>query len=339
MRGELFDFGFVILVLLAFYSKPRFLYNLGQTLIGRIALLLVVIFMASRDAMVGLAACLLYFDMAANVREGLTGSEDSSSEPGASSDVPAASNAPASDAPASDAPASDAPASDAPASDAPASDAPASDASAPATPAPTASAPATPAPATPAPATPAPATPAPATPAPTPSAPSVASPKPNVTMTEPSKTDMTPEAFRSAHCSLDTNSLVTANGQYVCMSDVQTVFPQIMFPEGQSLCDPCDPSCVFQITDQMTVEHKLKGMGQCKAQPLKKVTTTSGPMSTIPPTCYDDIGALKDSCSNPITYHCPGGATVIQDPTKPELLCPCDGEVKTNPLDSTAHSS
>jgi hypothetical protein len=315
MRGELFDFGFVILVLLAFYSKPRFLYNLGQTLIGRIALLLVVIFMASRDAMVGLAACLLYFDMAANVREGLTGSEDSSSEPGASSDVPAASNAPA-----SDAPASDAPASDAPASDAPASDAPASDASAPATPAPTASAPATPAP-------------------PTPSAPSVASPKPNVTMTEPSKTDMTPEAFRSAHCSLDTNSLVTANGQYVCMSDVQTVFPQIMFPEGQSLCDPCDPSCVFQITDQMTVEHKLKGMGQCKAQPLKKVTTTSGPMSTIPPTCYDDIGALKDSCSNPITYHCPGGATVIQDPTKPELLCPCDGEVKTNPLDSTAHSS
>jgi hypothetical protein len=319
MRGELFDFGFVILVLLAFYSKPRFLYNLGQTLIGRIALLLVVIFMASRDAMVGLAACLLYFDMAANVREGLTGSEDSSSEPGASSDVPAASNAPA-----SDAPASDAPASDAPASDAPASDAPASDASAPATPAPTASAPATP---------------APATPAPTPSAPSVASPKPNVTMTEPSKTDMTPEAFRSAHCSLDTNSLVTANGQYVCMSDVQTVFPQIMFPEGQSLCDPCDPSCVFQITDQMTVEHKLKGMGQCKAQPLKKVTTTSGPMSTIPPTCYDDIGALKDSCSNPITYHCPGGATVIQDPTKPELLCPCDGEVKTNPLDSTAHSS
>ena len=315
MRGELFDFGFVILVLLAFYSKPRFLYNLGQTLIGRIALLLVVIFMASRDAMVGLAACLLYFDMAANVREGLTGSEDSSSESGASSDVPA---------PAGDAPASDAPASDAPTSDASASDAPASDASAP-----------TPSATTPS----APATPAPATPAPTPSAPSVASPKPNVTMTEPSKTDMTPEAFRSAHCSLDTNSLVTANGQYVCMSEVQTVFPQIMFPEGQSLCDPCDPSCVFQITDQMTVEHKLKGMGQCKAQPLKKVTTTSGPMSTIPPTCYDDIGALKESCSNPITYHCPGGATVIQDPTKPELICPCDGEVKTNPLDSAAPSS
>jgi cytoskeletal protein RodZ len=167
MRGELFDFGFVILVLLAFYSKPRFLYNLGQTLIGRIALLLVVIFMASRDAMVGLAACLLYFDMAANVREGLTGSEDSSSELGASSDVPA----PASNAPASDAPASDAPASDAPASDAPASDAPASDASAPTPSATTPSAPTASATTPSAPTASAPATPAPATPAPTPFAP------------------------------------------------------------------------------------------------------------------------------------------------------------------------
>ena len=296
--NQLFDFGFVILVLLAFYSKPRFLYNLGASLLGRMLLLAIVILMAARDPMAGLAACLLYFDMSANIREGLTGSEESSST---SSPSPSPSSSPSATDTDSESPSPSPPAS-------PSSSPP------PPPPSPPSSS---------------------ATPSASPSAPAPSVPAPSETANSESATSaMTPEAFRSANCSLDTNSLVTQDGKYVCLSDLKTVFPQVEFPSGTSLCDPCDPSCVFMISgakDQMTVDHELKGMGKCKAQPLKKMPTTSGPMATIPSTCYDDMGALKESCSNPVTYQCPGGATVVQDPSKPAIECPCDGEVAANP--------
>ena len=319
--SQLIDFGFVILVLLAFYSKPQFVYSLGQSVYGKVLLLLLVVIMSAKDAMVGAAVALLYFDIVGQVREGLTAGAPNvpsnglprkraaTSSSGTASGSTTNGSGSASATTTTLIPGTGSAPSGGPAvttSLIPGAGATGATGA-------TAAAGATGGTALPS---------------------GIPTPSPG----------MTPAKFRAQYCSLDTNSLVTPTGKYVCMSDVKTTFPYLDFTAGNTVCDPCDVSCSFTIkmpTDLIGVDGTMKGLGaSCQVQP---VSSTQG---KVPDSCYDDMGAIISGCGAPIVYTCPDGKTVSHNPTAAPEPCPCDSAAAasatgsgTGPTGGTSTSS